>query len=247
MEIRLLTLGKSVIDWPAMSIAENPSIEFEEDIKEDLPIQSVDLEKRPTEEGTTARTSPRTLSANLVIQYRNTGNSELFGQLCELYRAMLSHYLLQHGVKDDHEREDLLQDVYFQAQRKIDALREPAAFGSWIRTIARRMNINKGQRHRAPLAMDHDTLEAFSHMDSVPEANILALQQERKDRIHKAIRRMKPLDRKMLNQHYFEGLELKEMAAINKAPMGTIKRRLHTARQRLGVLLADADIIDAKF
>ena len=45
--------------------------------------------------------------------------------------------------------------------------------------------------------------------------------------------RLRKLDRQTLKSFYVEGRSLKEMCDEFKAPVGTIKRRLHVARQRL--------------
>jgi RNA polymerase sigma-70 factor (ECF subfamily) len=51
------------------------------------------------------------------------------------------------------------------------------------------------------------------------------------------LKRLKTLDRKTLTAFYVEGRSLAEMAVRFESPIGTIKRRLHTARKRLAVEL----------
>ncbi len=46
------------------------------------------------------------------------------------------------------------------------------------------------------------------------------------------------LDRETLQAFYFEGRSLQEMSDDFRSPIGTIKRRLHTARNRLRDQLA---------
>ena len=45
--------------------------------------------------------------------------------------------------------------------------------------------------------------------------------------------KLRDLDRRTLVAFYFEGRSLKEMSDEFDSPVGTIKRRLHTARNRL--------------
>jgi RNA polymerase sigma-70 factor (ECF subfamily) len=51
--------------------------------------------------------------------------------------------------------------------------------------------------------------------------------------IWKGLDRLKPLDRDTLVAFYIKGQTLKQMAREFETPVGTIKRRLHVARNRL--------------
>jgi RNA polymerase sigma-70 factor (ECF subfamily) len=68
---------------------------------------------------------------------------------------------------------------------------------------------------------------------------------ERAERLWQALARLKSLDREALIAFYIRGLSLVEMVGELDVPLGTIKRRLHTARKRLKAELeaatADAD------
>jgi RNA polymerase sigma-70 factor (ECF subfamily) len=50
---------------------------------------------------------------------------------------------------------------------------------------------------------------------------------------------LKPLDRDPLVAFYFEGRSLKELSVLYNSPIGTIKRRLHTARGRLKAAMGE--------
>jgi len=65
------------------------------------------------------------------------------------------------------------------------------------------------------------------------------------------LRDLKPLDRETLEAFYLRGRSLKQMAREFETPVGTIKRRLHVARQRLkdvmesgGIAVMDHDAND---
>ncbi len=60
-----------------------------------------------------------------------------------------------------------------------------------------------------------------------------------------ALRRLKTLDRESLVAFYIRGLSLVEIADELDVPLGTIKRRLHTARKRLRVEL-ESSVADAE-
>ena len=60
-----------------------------------------------------------------------------------------------------------------------------------------------------------------------------ALEAERKDEVQAGLARLGDMDRETLEAFYVQGHSLLEMADEFDAPLGTIKRRLHTARKRL--------------
>jgi RNA polymerase sigma-70 factor (ECF subfamily) len=71
------------------------------------------------------------------------------------------------------------------------------------------------------------------------------IRRERAERLWEALGRLKSLDREALDAFYIRGHSLIEIAEMLGVPLGTVKRRLHTARKRLKLALessvADAD------
>jgi RNA polymerase sigma-70 factor, ECF subfamily len=134
-------------------------------------------------------------------------------------------------LSDFGEAQELCQDVFVQAMQKVGQLREPAAFGGWLRAIAQRMAINRLVRNRYVQGMDPETLEAQLGDDLTPDEQVLA--SEREASVRAGLARLGPLDRQTLVAFYVEGQSLLEMSDEFRAPLGTIKRRLHVARKRL--------------
>jgi RNA polymerase sigma-70 factor (ECF subfamily) len=66
-----------------------------------------------------------------------------------------------------------------------------------------------------------------------------ALEKERIRDVRAGISRLKPMDREALQAFYLEGRTLREISARLNAPLGTIKRRLHTARRRFSAEMED--------
>src|SRR5205809_7675717 len=63
------------------------------------------------------------------------GDREAFAALYADYRSMVHAILL--GRVPRRDVDDLLQDVFLTAFTRLKGLREPAAFGGWLATIAR--------------------------------------------------------------------------------------------------------------
>jgi RNA polymerase sigma-70 factor (ECF subfamily) len=129
------------------------------------------------------------------------------------------------------EAQELCQDVFIQAFRRIDQLQTPEAFAGWLRQIVHRMAINRLTRRPKPTAIDHEVLEATLSDDREPIDAVLS--NERTTQVHVGLDRLGELDRATLIAFYLDGQSLVEMADSFDAPVGTIKRRLHVARKRL--------------
>ena len=61
--------------------------------------------------------------------------------------------------------------------------------------------------------------------------------------VRECLGHLRDLDRQTLVAFYFEGRSLQEMSADFDSPVGTIKRRLHTARNRLRDKLSDLQLV----
>ena len=125
----------------------------------------------------------------------------------------------------------MAQDVFLHSMRKICQLRDARCFSSWLRQIAVRLGINRLNRRR-PVSSLHPTRQAL-----LPGPGDCPLDEmvrtEEQDKVHEGLSRLKPLDRAMLEAFYLHSRSLREMSEEFDVPLGTIKRRLHTARQRL--------------
>jgi len=139
------------------------------------------------------------------------------------------------------EAVDLSQDVFLQAFRRLDQLLVPEAFGGWLKTMTVRMCINRSSRRRKPIAIEQELLEATCVVDCDPLDVVLA--SERCAQLNEGMQRLSMMDRQTLEAFYMRGQSLIEMADAFDAPIGTIKRRLHTARKRLATLVDELQAV----
>ncbi len=70
-----------------------------------------------------------------LVEAARTGDRAAFTELYQQYARMVHGIVLARAPRN--EADDLVQDVFFFAWRKIHTLREAAAFGGWIGMIAR--------------------------------------------------------------------------------------------------------------
>jgi RNA polymerase sigma-70 factor (ECF subfamily) len=66
------------------------------------------------------------------------------------------------------------------------------------------------------------------------------IRSEQAAELYKALEQLKPVDRATLVAFYIRGRSLKQMSREFETPVGTIKRRLHVARNRLKEVMEQA-------
>lgn len=123
------------------------------------------------------------------------------------------------------EAEDIAQDALLRAWRRRSTLRDSDRRTEWLATIVR----NEAFRHRSrtrpePVA----TVDAHEGVD---DERVLATV-ERAD-LHAALSRLDEGDRQLLMLRYGEDLTQAAIARLLEIPEGTVKVRLHRARDKL--------------
>jgi RNA polymerase sigma-70 factor, ECF subfamily len=158
------------------------------------------------------------------------GDRQAFGKLVVNFERAV--YATAYRRLGNHaEAQELCQDVFLQAMRKIEQLTDPRCFGGWVRSIADRMAINRLMRRGPCTTADTDLLKSGCVELRTPL--VVMLDREREDQVRRGLRRLRAMDRETLLAFYFDGSSINEMSKKFETPVGTIKRRLHVARKRL--------------
>lgn len=172
-----------------------------------------------------------------LVKAAQRGDRVAFGRLFERFeRHVLS--VAVRCLGDYAEAQELTQDVFLQALRKLPQLREAQALPGWLRKMTRRMAINRRKRPMPVTAAEAGSVEQQPVETRTPLADVLRREQVR--RVRQGLTELGELDRQTLVAFYLEDRSLAEMSAQFDAPIGTIKRRLHVARKRLARQLEPA-------
>lgn len=177
---------------------------------------------------------PQSATLEQLVRAAQADERAAFGELAERFEGMVRSVALRR-LGDWAEAEELAQEVLVKAMQRIAQLKEPAAFGGWLRQITIRMAINRQVRRRTTVAADPQVLEATYLTDHTPLDD--ALTTERAVQVRAGLGRLGEMDRSTLEAFYVRGESLAEMSVAFEAPVGTIKRRLHVARKRLAAEL----------
>ena len=178
--------------------------------------------------------------ADLVVRAQD-GDRAAFGELVEQFERTV-HAICLRRLGNPSEALELTQEVFLHVMKRLDQLREPERFAGWLRQVAARMAINRATRRVQPPTVESEILEAAGEQHAAPLDELIA--RERAQKLWAGLDRLKPLDRETLVAFYIQGQSLMEIAEERETPIGTIKRRLHTARKRLKAEL-EAGAVDA--
>jgi RNA polymerase sigma-70 factor (ECF subfamily) len=123
------------------------------------------------------------------------------------------------------EAEDIAQDALLRAWRRRSTLREADRRNQWLATIVR----NEAFRQHARVRPDPTSM--IETQEGVEDAQVVATV-ELAD-LHAALKRLNEKDRELLELRYREDLTQSAIARRLGIPEGTVKVRLHRARDKL--------------
>jgi RNA polymerase sigma-70 factor (ECF subfamily) len=164
--------------------------------------------------------------ASLVDRARR-GDAEAFGMLYEIYAGMVHGILLSRLPQPAVE--DLVQDVFLLAYRRLDTLRDPAAFGPWVAAIAR--NRAADYHRRAP-----DMEPLSEDLPAPAEGRCEALE------VLDIIRALPEAYRETLILRFAEGLTGPEIAERTGLTSGSVRVNLHRGTALLKERLAGRNV-----
>lgn len=148
-----------------------------------------------------------------------------------IVRAMQGHVwrYVVHLLGDAGLAEDVTQDVFLRAHRRLGTLRDPQRFVPWLLTIARNASYDAGRaRRRRPVQLVGDR-DLSTPADS-PDPH-LAFE------VHDAVSRLDPDLQEAIILVCLAGFSYDEAGEVIGTPAGTIKSRVFRARKQLMVLL----------
>lgn len=162
------------------------------------------------------------------------GDREAFGQLFERHRPMLvavcRRALEGHGGVDE-----VVQDTAVAALLNVSGLRDPERFGSWLVGIG--LNLCRRRLRAGQQSPSRSLLQGGIWLDSwtedEPDPAIVAEERELEISIARAIGELPRGQRDAVVAFYLAGLTYAETASALGIGIGTVKNRLHKARDRL--------------
>jgi RNA polymerase sigma-70 factor (ECF subfamily) len=167
------------------------------------------------------------LHEQVLVLRCQTGDEAAFAELAQRYGPRLRYYLQKAFGRMDGA-EDAFQDVWFTVFRKVRDLADPGAFRTWLYRIAQNRACGE-LRKRRPAFRPMEEAEQVTDA-SAPEPDFSP---EDGQRIHRALDDLAPEHREVLVLRFLEEMTYEDIAAVIGCQIGTVKSRLHYAKQAL--------------
>jgi RNA polymerase sigma-70 factor (ECF subfamily) len=180
--------------------------------------------------------SPSEADAELVARALD-GSQEAFRELVERFERPVWS-LVARMVQDPGTAEDLAQEVFVKAFRRLDSYDPGRKFASWLFKIAHNTTIDylrRGGAETVPLETDEERGGNLLAVLAAPGESPLAAA-ERHDlarALERAIALLRSEYREAVILFYVEGASYQEICDATGLPLGTVKTNLHRARKEL--------------
>ena len=170
-----------------------------------------------------------------IIKAVMEGDTESFRLLVQRYQKPVIR-MISNIVNDRHVCEDIAQDVFLAAYRKLPSF-DPArsSFSTWLFTIAKNKSINAMKKRKILSVSNAPENPDFSEpADSI-------IRNELFSKLDLALKSLNPKHRRALVLAEFENLTYEQIARIERVRTGTIKSRINRAKHRLRSALEGID------
>ena len=163
-------------------------------------------------------------------------DDEAFNILVQRYQKGV-HALVWRKVNDFHYAEEITQDTFLQAYKKLSTLKNPNQFAGWLYVIANRLCINWLQRHKPAMQSLEDTpveeIEESSYIHYTSEQREAEGTEHRHEIAQKLLSKLPESERTVMTLHYLGEMTAKEISKFLGVSVNTITNRLWRARKRL--------------
>ena len=178
----------------------------------------------------------------LLLEYRESGDRELYAQLVYRYERELYSYLRRY-LGNSEMAEDVFQATFLQIHLKCDQFQEGRRFRPWLYTIATNAAIDARRRNKRHRMVSLDTPREQDNEDVGRLVNLLesgdldpldsAERTERNRLVRKTLDHLPESMNAVIQLVYYQGMKYREAAEVLEIPVGTVKSRLHAAITKL--------------
>ena len=175
----------------------------------------------------------------VLIQRVLAGDDDAFSVLVKKYQKQV-HALAWRKIGDFHIAEEITQDTFMNAYKRLTALKEPQRFASWLYVIAANRCSSWLRKKRLPIQSiehldqtDTEHLEKAAYSEFVVEENERISGEAQRDVVKKLLAKLGESERTVMTLHYFGEMSCAEIGAFMGVSANTVKSRLRRAQQRL--------------
>ena len=195
-------------------------------------------------ESTTTSSPPEEYDASLVERAQK-GDLDAFDSLTIKYRQRLLS-VIYNMTSNREDAADLTQEAFVKAFRSIGRFKGKSSFFTWLYRIGVNVTLSHLQKHKARRFFSFENLSeevnqetAFEILASRSKTERPTLLNELQEKLNEALQKLSNKHRTIVVLFEIEGLSHKQIAEIMKCSEGTVRSRLHYAKQQLQAYLSD--------
>ncbi len=171
-----------------------------------------------------------------LIRSTLSGDDAAFNTLVKKYQKGV-HALAWRKIGDFHYAEEITQDTFLQAYKKLSTLKNPNQFAGWLYVIANRLCLNWMRKQKPAMQSLEGTsaaeAERFSYTHYVSEHRETEAAEHRSEIVKKLLTRLPESERTVMTLYYLSEMPAKEIGKFLGVSVKTVHSRLHRARKRL--------------
>lgn len=166
------------------------------------------------------------------------GNSAAYRQLVEKHQDFV-YTIVKKIISSAEEAEEVAQDVFVKAYKKLPDFRGTAKFSTWLYRIAYNSSVSHSRKKKLEfLSTDEQLIENYSEDDLMQDIMGLSVK-EQKSLIHDAMSSLPQTDSLIVTLFYFHEKDLEEISEIVGMTHNNVKVKLHRIRKKLLVKMND--------
>jgi len=158
---------------------------------------------------------------------------DIYEVLVKEHERMLQAYVLG-IVGDTSMAEDVAQEAFIQAYRKLSTLRNKEAFASWLRSIARNIAFSELKKRGREIPTAPEVINGMEDVFAVLDDDKLGDGwEERAAILEKCFKALPDKLRTVCKLHYFEDQLVKNIASALSISLAAVLKRLERARSSI--------------
>lgn len=178
-----------------------------------------------------------------LIALARKGDKDAFGLLAQRYQMPMQRFALR-LTGEVGSVPDLVQETMLQAYVSLGSLLNPVRFKSWLYGIMLNIYRSRLRDRKIPFFSLEAIMEGLHFFPDPFSSSVLTPEKITEEReqyqtVLKAVNSLYSADRDILLLFYYAQLSLQEIVVMMNIPVGTVKVRLHRARQRLKTVLQE--------
>ena len=175
----------------------------------------------------------------VIVQQVQEGNVGAFDQLVLRYRERV-YGVVYHMTSNREDAADLTQDAFIKAFQSINRFQGQSSFFTWLYRIAVNSTLSHLRKNRLrtffsfeKITEDDKTTELLAQLTDKDGADREVYVRELQEKLNEAMQKLSIKHRTVVTLFEIDGLSHEQIAEVVGCSVGTVRSRLHYAKQIL--------------